>query len=121
MAHKKTMILGATNNPGRYAFLAATRLIASGHTIVNIGVVEGEIEGIPIQAPKAIHEDIDTITMYIGAARQTLLYDYILETKPRRIIFNPGSENPGLERLAIANGIVTERACTLVLLATAQF
>ena len=66
-------------------------------------------------------EGIDTVTMYIGAKNQPSLYDYILKQKPRRIIFNPGAENPEFEDMAHTNGIETEEACTLVLLATGQY
>jgi len=70
---------------------------------------------------KKSFEDIDTVTLYINPTRQTEYYDYILSLKPKRIIFNPGTENPELEQLAEKNGIKTMEACTLVLLSTGQF
>src|SRR5690606_15446152 len=97
---KKTLILGATPNPGRYANLAAHRLTAFGHPIVNVGIKQGVVAGEEIQPADTIHTDIDTITLYVGPANQKSLYDYILNTKPKRIIFNPGTENRELEEMA---------------------
>ncbi len=118
---KKTLILGATPTEGRYANLAANRLVRSGHTIVNVGVREGEVAGVPIEKPETIHNDIDTITLYVGPENQERLYDYIIKTHPKRIIFNPGTENSELRRMANENGITTEYACTLVLLSIGQY
>ena len=118
---KKTMIIGATNNPGRYASLAAHRLTAHGHDIVNVGIKTGEVAGVPIERAGAIHPDIDTITLYVGPQHQNEYFDYIIKTKPKRIIFNPGTENEELENLAEENGIETMDACTLVLLSTGQY
>ena len=121
MEHKKTLILGATNNTARYAYLAATRLSAAGHEIVNIGIKRGEVAGVPIQPAGIIFPDIHTVTLYVGPQRQPEYYDYILATKPKRIIFNPGTENSELEALAREQGIETLEACTLVLLSTGQY
>jgi predicted CoA-binding protein len=118
---KKTLILGATPNEGRYASLAANRLVRSGHSIVNVGIKAGEVAGVPIEKPETIHNDIDTITLYVGPAHQQSLYDYILNTNPKRIIFNPGTENSELKRMANEKGIETEYACTLVLLSVGQY
>ena len=121
MANKKTLILGATPNEGRYANLAANRLARHGHTIVNVGLRTGEVAGVSIEKPDVIHDDIDTITLYVGPKNQQGLYDYILKTHPKRIIFNPGTENPELRRMADENGIKTDYACTLVLLSIGQY
>ena len=121
MAEKKTLILGATTTEDRYAYLAANKLTAHGHTIVNVGIKDGEVAGVPIEKPEIIHTDIDTITLYIGPQHQEPLYDYILKTRPKRIIFNPGTENPELCNLANKEGIETENACTLVLLSIGQY
>ncbi len=119
--NKKTLILGATTNENRYAYLAANRLVDSGHSIVNVGIKTGEIAGVPIEKAETVHTDIDTITLYIGPHHQEALYDYILKTHPKRIIFNPGTENPTLRRMATENGIETEYACTLVMLSIGQY
>ena len=121
MADKKTLVLGATPNPARYAYLAANRLTRNGHSIVNVGLKNGEVAGVAIEKPETIHSDIDTITLYVGPQHQPELYDYILSTNPKRIIFNPGTENSELRRMANENGIETEYACTLVLLSIGQY
>lgn len=121
MNDKKTLILGATRNPVRYAYLAANRLVNNGHTIVNVGLKAGEVAGVIIEKPLAIYTDINTITLYLSPQKQPLLYDYILSTNPKRIIFNPGTENEELEQLATDRGIMTEHSCTLVLLSTGQY
>ena len=118
---KKTLILGASTNPSRYAYLAAERLVANGHPIVNVGIKSGEVAGVPIEKPELIHSDLDTITLYLSPKNQVEYYDYIIKSKPKRIIFNPGTENHELESLAEASGIGTTEACTLVLLSTGQY
>lgn len=118
---KKTLILGASTNPSRYAHLAAHRLVEKGHPIVNVGIKSGEVAGVPIEKPELIHTDLDTITLYLSPQNQVGYYDYILKSNPKRIIFNPGTENPELESLAEAGGIETTEACTLVLLSTGQY
>ncbi|MBC7654767.1 MAG: CoA-binding protein [Oligoflexus sp.] len=118
---KKTLILGASTDPSRYAYMAACRLVIKGHPIVNVGMKKGEVAEQTIEKPEIIHNDIDTITMYVGPQNQKNLYDYVIKTNPKRIIFNPGSENSELERLANKNGIETIKACTLVMLSTNQF
>ncbi len=119
--NKKTLILGATPNAGRYAYLAANKLTQHGHSIVNVGIKAGEVAGVAIEKPETIHNDIDTLTLYVGPQNQESLYDYILNTNPKRIIFNPGTENNELRKMAEDKGIETEYACTLVLLSIGQY
>jgi uncharacterized protein len=121
MSNKKTLILGATTNPARYAYLAAHRLVAAGHEIVNVGIKHGEVAGAVIQPRGEALPGIHTVTLYIGPQRQPEYYDYLIKTKPKRIIFNPGTENSELETLAKQQGIETVQACTLVLLSTGQY
>jgi len=121
MENKKTLVLGATPNSNRYAYLAANRLKAKGHTIINVGIKKGEVAGVEIELPEQIHTDVDTVTLYVGPHHQPELYQYILDTHPKRIIFNPGTENSELENLALKEGIETIEACTLVMLATGQY
>jgi predicted CoA-binding protein len=118
---KKTLVLGATPNADRYAYLAANKLVKYGHEIVNVGMKTGEVAGVKIEKPEAIHNDIDTVTMYVGPQNQAPLYDYVLKTKPKRVIFNPGSENDEFEKKLNEAGIQTEEACTLVLLSIGQY
>jgi predicted CoA-binding protein len=119
--NKKTLILGATPDASRYANLAANRLVGRGHTIVNVGIKTGEAAGVPIEKAETIYDDIDTVTLYIGPQNQPPLYNYILDTHPKRIIFNPGTENSELRRMANEKGIETEYACTLVLLSIGDY
>jgi predicted CoA-binding protein len=119
--NKKTLILGASTNPERYAYLAAHRLVENGHSIVNIGVKAGVVAGVPIELAHEVYSDIDTITLYLGPDNQAPYYNYILQTKPKRVIFNPGTENPDLEKLLKIRGIEFTKACTLVLLASGQY
>ncbi|HAI77017.1 MAG TPA: CoA-binding protein [Microscillaceae bacterium] len=118
---KKTLVLGATPNPERYAYQATQRLLAKGHEVVLVGIKSGQIAGIDIHTQTTIHPNIDTITLYVGSERQQEWYDYILQTNPARIIFNPGTENPELVNKAQAQGIETLYACTLVMLASNQY
>ncbi|MGB0390253.1 MAG: CoA-binding protein [Salibacteraceae bacterium] len=114
------LVMGASPNPDRYAFKATTALKNHGHTVVPFGIRKGEISGIQIvnELPES---DIDTVTLYLGPARQPEHYNYLMALKPKRIIFNPGTENSELAELANKNGIETENACTLVLLSLDAF
>lgn len=118
---KKTLIIGATTNPARYAYLAAEKLVAHGHEIINIGVKEGEVAGVKIERMGKPYSDIDTITLYIGKDLQEQYLNYIIATKPARVIFNPGTENLALEEAVSASGVEVIHACTLVLLSTGQY
>jgi uncharacterized protein len=120
-AKKKTLVLGASDNPQRYSYLAITRLQQSGHPVVAIGRKKASVNGIAIDTEQTPASDIDTVTLYLNPAHQKEYYHYILSLKPKRIIFNPGTENRELEDLAKANNIQPLEACTLVLLSTGQF
>lgn len=117
----KTLVIGASVNPERYSNKAIQLLKANGHQVVAIGNREGIAHGIQITKIKESYTDIDTVTLYINPRIQSEYYQYILDLHPRRIIFNPGTENPELSGLAEENGILTENACTLVLLNLKQF
>lgn len=118
---KKTVVLGATPNPARYAYLAVQKLARYGHEVVPVGVHAGDIGGVPIQTGRPALTDVDTVTLYLRADRQMEYYDYLLSLRPRRIIFNPGAENPELARLAAENGIEPVEACTLVMLSIGNY
>ena len=118
---KKTLVIGASENPNRYANKAVHRLVNHQHEVAAIGLREGRINGVPIVAEKVPFNNVDTITMYINPQRQPDYYDYILGLNPKRIIFNPGTENPELAQKARAANIKTVDACTLVMLATGQY
>jgi hypothetical protein len=119
---KKTLVLGATDNPTRYAYLAVQRLLRHGHEVVPVGVREGQVEGLEIRHGMPAEQDVDTVTLYLRPERQEAYYDYILQTlRPKRIIFNPGTENPDLIELAEKQGIETVEGCTLVMLSIASY
>lgn len=118
---KKTLVLGASDNPARYSFRAANMLKQHGHEVVPVGIRQGQVAGQSIHTDRPPATDIDTVTLYVGPRNQPDWYDYILSLKPRRILFNPGTENPELEELAQKQGIQTEEACTLVLLSIGQY
>lgn len=115
--------MGATPNRARYANLAANMLAEYQHDTVLLGIQKGDINGNPILdiRQKPAIEGVDTITLYIGPQRQPEWYDYLLSLRPRRIIFNPGTENDEFEQLATQQGIEATEACTLVLLRSNQF
>ncbi|RXR17798.1 CoA-binding protein [Flavobacterium amnicola] len=121
MNNKKTVVLGASTKPDRYAFMAVTNLVEKGHSVIAIGQNTGEVAGIKINTKQIPLSNINTVTLYLNPTRQRDYYNYILETKPKRVIFNPGTENPEFYQLLKANGIKVEVACTLVLLATNQY
>ncbi|MCE7925135.1 MAG: CoA-binding protein [Haliscomenobacteraceae bacterium CHB4] len=118
---KKTLVLGATPNPGRYAYLAVLRLKQYGHEVIPLGIRDGVVAGIEIRRGRPAIEGLDTVTLYLNAQRQRDHYDYILSLHPRRIIFNPGTENPELMRLAQERGIETVEGCTLVMLSIGAY
>ena len=116
MNSKKTIVLGASNNPGRYSFMAVNRLKQSEYEVIPVGIKKGEIAGIPIQNGQPFHEGVDTVTLYIGPANQKEYYDYLMNLKPNRVIFNPGTINYELMELLQNEGIEVVDACTLVML-----
>lgn len=118
---KKTLVLGASDNPSRYSYLALHRLQGHGHPVVAIGKKTALVAGIPIDKEKKDFDNVDTVTLYLNPMHQKQYYDYIISLKPKRIIFNPGAENDELSALAIKNGIKPMEARTLVLLATGQY
>ncbi|GAB2486489.1 MAG: CoA-binding protein [Cytophagales bacterium] len=120
---KKTLIVGATENPSRYAFMAASMFEERGMDFVPIGIKKGSVYGRDILdlRQKPALEGIHTITLYIGPANQEEWIDYLIGLKPQRIIFNPGTENPVFFRKAKEAGIEVLPACNLVMLSTGQF
>lgn len=121
MKNKKTLLLGATTKPDRYAFRAINMLTQKGHTVLAIGQNAGEVAGVKIHTKAIPVKNIDTVTLYLNPSRQRDYYNYIIEAQPKRVIFNPGTENPELYQLLELNDIKVEVACTLVLLATNQY
>lgn len=118
---KKTLVLGASDNPERYSYLAVKKLMAHQHPVVAIGRKATTIGNIKVETALQPQADIDTVTLYLNPTAQKEYYDYILSLKPKRIIFNPGTENDELYDLAKANHIEPVEACTLVMLGTGQY
>jgi len=116
-----TLILGASDNPARYSYLAALRLKAAGYRFRAVGNKVGEVAGVAIETGLPEIPDIDTITLYLGPANQVGYYDYIIQLKPKRVIFNPGTENEWLQQQLENSGINAVEACTLVMLSTGQY
>ena len=114
-------MLGASLKPNRYSHYAIQRLVANKHEVVAFGLREGEVSGISIDTELLIYEDINTVTLYLNPKRQEAYYDFIISLKPKRVIFNPGTENPKFYKLLRENNIDFEVACTLVLLSTNQY
>jgi len=117
----KTLVLGATTNPMRYANKAIRLLRAHKHEVIAVGIDEGSVGDVKVVHEFPSNEKIDTVTLYLNPERQKQYYSTIISAKPRRIIFNPGTENGELQKLSEENGIATEEACTLVLLNTGQY
>jgi predicted CoA-binding protein len=118
---RKTLVLGASLNPNRYSHRAIEQLRKHGHEVIAVGIDQGRVADVELQ--KGLPKDlgVDTVTLYLNPERQKEYYSSILALRPRRIIFNPGTENPEFAEKAEALGIVTEEACTLVLLSTNQY
>lgn len=114
-------VLGASPKPERYSNQAIRLLRTHGHRVIPVNPAQSEIEGLPVVAKVEDLKDVDTVTMYVSPAHSDGLLPGLLALKPRRVIFNPGAENPGLEKALGEAGIEVEEACTLVLLRTGQF
>jgi predicted CoA-binding protein len=117
----KVLVYGASTNPSRYAYIATELLLQHGHEVSLVGIKTGEVLGLTIQQDQPSPQDVDTVTLYVGPAKQEGLFEYLTALAPRRVIFNPGTENPELARELEKAEIQTEEACTLVLLHTGQF
>lgn len=118
---KKTLVLGASLDKQRYAFMAISRLTSMDFWVIGIGSKEGIINNCRIHTSQVVIDDLHTVSIYLNARNQEEYYDYIVNMKPKRVIFNPGAENSQFEILLAKHQIHFERACTLVLLSMGQF
>ena len=118
---KKTLVLGASLNPDRYSNIAIRRLVLNKIDVIAIGLKQGKINKIHIQNNLTLYEDIHTVTLYLNQKRQKEYYSYIISLNPKRVIFNPGTENSELYKLLEKESIYYVEACTLVLLSTNQY
>ncbi|UKN02028.1 CoA-binding protein [Paracrocinitomix mangrovi] len=118
---ENVLVFGASMNRARASNTAVELLSNAGHHVRAFGLREGEINGVPIETVLPEIENLDTLTLYVGPQNQPPYYDYFLKLKPRRVIFNPGTENREFMDLLTENGIAYEAACTLVLVSTGQY
>lgn len=119
---KTSLVIGASENPERYSNKAILSLLERGHKVLAIGSRAGEVAGVKWDKElKDWGEDIDTVTLYINSKIQQLYYDYIQQLKPKRVIFNPGTENPEWMKELESQGIEVLPACTLVLLSIGSY
>ncbi len=118
---KKTLVIGATPNPSRYAFIATEMLTEYGHEVIPFGIKRGKILDKEIINEFPVDEAIDTVTLYVNPLLQEQYQQLIIDLKPKRVVFNPGTENPGFEKLLAENNIEPIEACTLVMLRTNQY
>ena len=118
---KKTIVIGASENMERYSNRVVRMLHHQNIPVVAIGLKEGEIDGIKIQTGLPKIENADTVTLYVGEKNQPAYYEYVLNLKPQRVIFNPGSENPEFEQKIRKAGIEVLEACTLTMLSIGNY
>ncbi|MCW3082967.1 MAG: CoA-binding protein [Bacteroidetes bacterium] len=118
---KKTVVIGASDKPDRYAYKATIALQQHKHEVIPVGIREGEINGIQIIKGKPVIENVDTVTLYVGPQNQPSWYDYIISLKPKRVVFNPGTENPEFESMLQKQNIEPLEACTLVMLSIGTY
>jgi len=118
---KRTLIIGASNNPTRYSYKAANDLMLNGHEIIPFGVNRGEVLGVKMENKWKTEWKIDTVTMYVNPSIQKQYINDIVALNPKRVIFNPGTENPELYAVLTQHKIQYEEACTLVLLSIGAY
>ena len=119
--HLTTLVVGVSPGADRYANLAVRQLVSHGHPVVAIGLRAGESDGVPILTGTPDLADVDTITLYLNPTRQGPLIDYFLSLRPRRILFNPGTENAAFAARARASGIDCVVGCTLIMLGAGTY
>lgn len=117
----ENLVIGASLKPYRYSNMAIRRLVSHDLPVKAIGLRKGDVSGVEIDLGKPSYKEVDTVLLYINPRRQPYYADYILRLKPRRVIFNPGTENPELEQMLNENNIQTVEACSLVMLSSGQY
>ena len=119
---QRVVVLGASDNPERYANQAVRLLQAEGHTVIPVTPRPITLAGLTVHATLGeVPPPIDTLTLYVNPHLVEILAGEIIAARPGRVIFNPGTEHPAVAERLRAEGIVTLEACTLVLLRTGQF
>lgn len=118
---KKTCVIGASLKPERYSNIAINRLVKYNHEVVAFGLREGTVASVQIDTNLIPYKDVHTVTLYLNPERQKSFYDYIISLEPKRVIFNPGTENVEFQNRLQEHHIFFEESCTLVLLGTNQY
>ena len=118
---KRTLVIGASTNPARYSNMAIRSLLSHGHEVVALARRSGEVDSVKIQTEFPENQNIHTVTMYVGSQHQVEYYAFILDLNPKRVIFNPGTENSEFVEMLESRGIETIEGCTLVMLGTGQY
>ncbi|WP_445954929.1 CoA-binding protein [Yeosuana sp.] len=118
---KKTLVLGVSLKPDRYSNFVVHKLVNQGHEVVAYGLKNGQVAGVTIDTELMPYENVHTVTLYANPKSQKGYYDYVVSLKPKRVIFNPGTENPEFYKILKEHHIFYEVACSLVLLSTNQY
>ena len=118
---KRTLVVGASLKKERFSNIAVRRLTEYHIPVIAVGLRPGEINGITVHKPFPVVENIHTVTLYVGPKNQPFWYDFILNTNPKRVIFNPGTPNEEFEQMLINKGIEVVEECTLVMLSNDDY
>ncbi|WP_350287627.1 CoA-binding protein [uncultured Croceitalea sp.] len=118
---KTTLVFGASLKSNRYSNIAVRRLLENNIRTYAYGLKAGAINTVQIKTKISELPNIDIVTLYLNSERQKQYYQDIIDLGPKKVIFNPGTENPEFYTLLRKNNIGVEIACTLVLLATGQY
>lgn len=118
---KPTLVIGASTDPTRYSYRAINLLRTYGHPVFGLGRDQGVVSDVELVQDWYLEWKVDTVTLYINPKIQPLYYDKIIQLKPKRVIFNPGTENREFAELLAKNDIESEEACTLVLLSIGEY
>ena len=119
--NKKTVVIGASENPIRYSYKATLSLVDKQHEVIPIGIRSGKIAGLEIITNRPLIENVNTVTIYVSPLNQEMWKSYVESLNPQRIIFNPGTENPTWQKELIEKNIEVIEACTLVMLAVGNY
>ena len=117
----KTLVIGASTKPERYSNLAVRKLVENNIDTTAFGLGGGTVSGVQIKDKLEDFQNIHTISLYLNPKNQREYYQKIVDMRPKRVIFNPGTENPEFQKILSDAGIEVEVACTLVLLSTGQY
>jgi hypothetical protein len=121
MKLKKTVVVGASPDEQRYSNRAVRTLVQKGIDVTAVGLHGGNIGDIQIHTDKVPVADVDTVTLYVHPRHQSNWKEYIFSLNPKRVVFNPGTENPQFQRELEEEGIVADESCTLVMLSVGTY